>query len=318
MRLPDRILVTGSSGFVGYHVLASLEALGYPREGLRCVDLVEPSFATPYPTTVADIRDLDAMRNVAAEFKPEVIVHLAAEAEVITPWRRLGDLIGTNHQGTYNLFEAFAPRVLIFPSTCAVYGNASRKRAVPLWSRVAPLSLYGMSKATGELICRDWTRQSGNSAVILRFANLIGRRCRGLIAYLARHIQQYPDGSTKAQMRGHGRLVRDYVPIDFAVRIVLAATSSMWKPGVHTYNVSVGRGTNNAEVADIVRRAIEPHGYRLNVNWVGPAALGEARQIVLEPDATTRRFEIKPPDQPCVEACIEDSILHHLGVVGVR
>jgi nucleoside-diphosphate-sugar epimerase len=287
-------IVTGSSGFIGAHVCAALpRAVGIDRR---------PPARPGSPHIGVDIRELGRLREIA---RPGALIHLAAGAEVLTPWADVSDLLSSNVEGTYNVVEGLDPRVAVFASSSSVYGNSGSRPADPRRTPVEPLCLYAVSKLTGETILRDWARHSGRAAAIFRFGNVVGAGCRGLIPYLAGHILRYPDGATPARLRGEGRLVRDYVPVDYVVRVLTAAARAAWAPGsAAVLNLGAGRGMTNREVAEIVRETAAEMGFALRCVFDDPPGPGEAREVVLDMEETVRLLGIAPPAPAEVRASI--------------
>lgn len=311
----DGVLVTGSAGFVGSHLCEAIAATP-AGAGLHGLDLVRSRRS---PSARADVRRTASLRRVAASARPAALVHLAARAEVVVPLRELGDLQETNVGGTLRVLEAFAPRRLVFASSCAVYGDVRAGIAPPSWEAVHPVGAYGMSKAAAELVCRDWARETGAVAVRLRFGNVIGPRCRGLIPYLVRHAVRHPDGSVPAALRGNGRIVRDYVPVEHVVRVIQAALGHAWADGESpVYNVGGGRGLTNREVAGVVKRVLAAEGLALRMDFGNPVAPGEARRAVLDVRATTRTFGLRPPAPDAIVDSIERATRYWLAVEAPR
>lgn len=305
-----RILITGSSGFVGSWLVDLLASQGRDTTGL---DIAAPLF-TPARHINADIRDLPQLAMHAGLLdRPDVVVHLAAKAEAVTPFDEVPDLIATNVIGTLNTAQAFAPPLLLFASSCAVYGNTPERGVSPQRHARSPVGLYGDSKMTGEMIIADWARQTGNRAVAFRFGNVIGARCRGLIPYLVHHALRPPKGDVPAQMRGHGRIIRDYVPVGHLVQVIAKASTMRWKPGsFHVFNIGSGQGLTNGEVARRVQRILRKHGYKLAINMKNPIANGEAHTAVLQLRETDRTFGLRKPSARDVDTAIEQAVLYWL------
>jgi nucleoside-diphosphate-sugar epimerase len=304
------VCVTGSAGFVGKHLCGKLIAAGRELIGLDRLDA--PAGAT-YRPVQADIQDLDQIRQIGAEWAGRPMIHLAAEAEVITPWELVPAIFSTNLVGSWNLLTAFQPRLVVFASSSAVYGTASVQNALPQLSAARPLGLYGASKSIGELLLRDWSEETGSAAVTLRLGNVIGWGCRGLIPYLVSHAKRYPQAEVRAELRGHGRLVRDYTPVEFVTRIFAAALDLTWKPGsCSIFNVGTGRGLTNRDVTEKVQRVLTREGYRLECNWDNPVPAGEAIEILPNNESLARHFGVAVPTEEEVEASIEASVLSHL------
>jgi nucleoside-diphosphate-sugar epimerase len=304
------VLVTGSSGFIGSWLAELLASKGHDAAGL---DIATPSF-TSTRHIGADIRDLPQLSIHARLLgKTDAVVHLAAKAEAVTPFAEIPDLIATNVVGTLHTAQAFAPPLFVFASSCAVYGNTPRSGVSAAKHPPCPVGLYGDSKATGEMILADWARQTENRAVAFRFGNVIGARCRGLIPYLVRHAVRYPDGGVPAQMRGNGRIIRDYVPVSHLIQIIAKALTMRWKPGsFQVFNIGSGQGLSNGEVARRVQRILRQRGYQLAINMKNPIANGEAHTAVLKLQETERKFGIRTPRRAVVDQAIEDAVHYWL------
>jgi UDP-glucose 4-epimerase len=278
------------------------------------LDRVEAPEGAPYRPVQADIRCIGQLAPLGEEWAGGPVIHLAAEAEVVTPWDMIPTTFSTNLEGTWNVLTALRPGLFVFPSTCSVYGTSSVKRSLPRPGAVKPLSLYGASKSMGELLLRDWTRSTGSAAVVLRLGNVIGANCRGLIPYLVQHAKRHPEGDVRAELRGNGRLERDYTPVEFVAQIFEAALDGRWNPGsCSIFNVGTGRGLNNRQIAEMVRRVLLRHGYRLECNFDNPVPAGEAIEIVLNCESLERRFGVSVPSVEDVERSVEVSVLSHLG-----
>ena len=260
----------------------------------------------------ADIRDPSTL-HIQAQAPTEVVVHLAAVAEVLTPFEEFDELLKTNVIGTLNVLEAFRPKLFILPSTSAVYGNSRVGGARPVWSEVRPIGIYGMSKAAAEMICRDWARSSDGVAVILRLGNVLGAHCRGLIPYVVNHARKYPDGLRPAQLRGNGRLVRDYVPIEYIVKLISAVLRRKWPSGsCSTFNVGTGSRITNKDVISVVQRVLRSRGFQLNPNFRNPVAAGEVQEVVFEMKHTVREFGLPVPSRSAVAKSIREATLSYL------
>jgi nucleoside-diphosphate-sugar epimerase len=170
----------------------------------------------------------------------------------------------------------------------------------------------------GEMVIRQWAFESGSSAVNLRFGNVIGSGCRGLIPYLVAHATRYPRGERPAQLRGRGALVRDYVPAGYVTRVLMAAARMPLQPGATvTLNVGTGRGTTNREIAEYVCAMLAAEGLRLDVIYGDEPGPGEARMIVLDMAATVELTGLQPPGADEVRAAIRESVHSHLGAACV-
>lgn len=300
-----RRIVSGSSGFIGGHLCRELLASDAAFLG---VDRVAPPAGASWLHTHADLRDDAALADVAPD-GARVVYHLAAEAEVLIPFAKVPDFIGSNVNGTLHLLDRMAPEVVVFASSSAVYGNARPRGVTTHWSHVNPLGVYGMSKAMGELILRDWAAETGRAAVAFRFGNVIGPGCRGLIPFLVDHALRHPDGDAPAMCRGGGTIVRDYLPVDFLARLLVEAGEALWdawpRGALRAYNVGTGRPMTNGDVGRIVQAFLRRQGLSLEIDWSTPVPAAESRAVVLDMKQTERRFSVPLPSEDDVVAAIE-------------
>jgi UDP-glucuronate 4-epimerase len=315
------ILVTGSAGFIGSHLCAALERSGRRPLGLdRALPEEDASdrggprpAARGHETIRADLREPAALAPLAARRPFPIVAHLAAEAEVVIPFAAAGDVVGSNVAGTINLLGAAEPRLVVFTSTSAVYGNGRTRGAAPGRGETRPIGLYGMSKACAEIVGRDWARERGGAFVSVRLGNVVGTGCRGLIPYLVRHALRFPGGERPAELRGAGRLLRDYVPVEYVVALLLAAMDRRWPDGAAPLlNAGCGRGLTNADVTTVVARVLRGRGLELRPDFDHPIAPGEAERIVLGMTTTVRALGLAPPAADDVVASIEAATIDHL------
>jgi nucleoside-diphosphate-sugar epimerase len=285
------ILVSGSAGFLGSHLCAALEKNS------------EAEFAS------VDVCDVSSMAALATRWRPDVIVHLASRGTVLTPLDRVPEMLDVAVDGLLHLLRVFMPRKVILPSSCAVYGD-TRMLAVSPSAPPNPMSIYGLGKILSERILQQWAEETRNTAVIFRIGNLVGRGSRGLVGYLTNHALRYPEGNPPAEMRGAGRMVRDYVPIDYAVRIFQQAISEEWQPGqICVLNLGSGRPRTNQQVAGVVQETLAESGIALKIHYQDEPAGGEAPTIVLDSQETVRRLGIDPPSEAEVTQAIREAVL---------
>lgn len=156
-----RALVTGSNGFVGTHLVTHLRACGD--------EVIESS---------VDITDRDRFADHMAEHRPEVVYHLAAQADVGGSWSNPIPTIRVNVEGTLNVLDAAVAagvqRVLAVTSA-DIYGPVE-EADLPLTEDqpVRPVSPYGASKASADILCLTAGLAHGLDVVRARSFNHLG------------------------------------------------------------------------------------------------------------------------------------------------
>jgi UDP-glucose 4-epimerase len=246
-----RAIVTGGAGFVGSHVAEALVARG---DEVHVLDSLVTGSREKLPKGtelhVGDIRsDAPALFD---EVRPELVCHLAAQADVNTSVERPEYDAEVNVWGTLQILQAARAHGahVVFSSTGgAIYGECDGPAAED--APLRPISPYGISKLAAEEYVAGWNRLFGSHHVSLRFANVYGPRQEatlegGVIAiFLERMAADEP-----TTIYGDGKQTRDFIYVGDVVRGVLAAIEHAG--GI--YNIGTGVETSVNELHAACRR----------------------------------------------------------------
>lgn len=262
-----RVIVTGGAGFIGsalvrylvlekgYKVL-TIDALTYA--GCEA-SLKEVEGRENHRFLKADIRDCGAMDRAITSFKPDRIMHLAAESHVDRSITGAGDFVQTNIVGTFTLLEAArgywnglagaakdAFRFL-HVSTDEVYGSLGDEGLFEETTPYDPSSPYSASKAASDHLAKAWQRTYGLPVVVSNCSNNYGpyHFPEKLIPLTILNAL----GGRALPVYGKGENVRDWLYVDDHAR-ALDLIIERGVPG-GTYNVG---GRNEKRNIDVVRR----------------------------------------------------------------
>jgi UDP-glucose 4-epimerase len=247
-----RALVTGGAGFIGSNLVDALVGRGDEVHVLDDLSKGRRERVNDAATLhVADIRDPDA---VVDEAGPDVVFHLAAQADVRVSVERPDHDADVNVLGTLRVLEAARRHdaKLVFSSTGgAIYGECAAP--APEDAPRRPLAPYGTSKLCGEEYLATWNRLYGTSHVALRFGNVYGPRQEphGEAGVVAIFMGLLRDGGVP-KIYGDGRQTRDYVFVGDVVDAVLRAGGH---DGGGVFNVGSGDETSVLELYEAVQRA---------------------------------------------------------------
>jgi UDP-glucose 4-epimerase len=242
-----RVIVTGGAGFIGSHLVDALLARG---DEVHVVDnLATGSRENLAPAATLhelDIRD-EAVEELAGRVQPEVVFHLAAQADVGTSVERPEFDADVNVIGTVRMLEAAraaGARVVFTSSGGAIYGECARPASED--DELQPLSPYGTSKLAGEEYLATWNRLYGAGHVACRLANVYGPRQLPTLegGVIAIFLDRLRDGQ-ETVIFGDGEQTRDFVHVGDVVAGLLAAAAS---PGGGIYNVGTGVASSIREV----------------------------------------------------------------------
>jgi UDP-glucose 4-epimerase len=247
------ILVTGGAGFIGFHLCRKLSNF---TSNLTIYDnlssgKVENVKHLPKVHFVkADILDL---KKLHSQEKADLIYHLAAQ--VVVPYSMENPIedFETNARGTLNVLEKARKddARLVFASSAAVYGNTNQL-PTPETYGFNPASCYGLSKVVGEQYCNMYSKQYGIDITILRFANVYGPRCHGVIEDFLNKISRNPE---KLEIIGTGLQSRDFVHVFDVVDALTVSATSEFAIGA-TFNIGFGKTTKIIDLAKIILKIL--------------------------------------------------------------
>ncbi len=261
----------------------------------------------------ANVLERSRLEKLAKGWNVSTVIHLAVPGRVVAPVALAPAMFTTAIEGTLNVLDSFLPRTLVLASTCAAYGNTPDWGAIAGKTTPQPVGLYGLSRTSCESLAVNWAAESGNTAIVLRIGNVIGKGCGGLIPYLVNHAVRYPDGDPPALLRGKGRIIRDYVPVSHVVRVMRLAANHDWRNVTQKFfNVGTSRGTSNGEIGAIVTRILATEGYKLQIQFTPEPGPGEARQAILDVNETTETFGVTAPAVDAVHQAVSEGVFHRL------
>ncbi len=269
----NRILITGGAGFIGSAL--SRYIIGERKDEILIVDkltyagnlesLKSISNDKRYKFEKADICDKKAIEDIFVDYKPNIVMHLAAESHVDRSIDSPSDFINTNIIGTYTLLESFrklyfnlseeerATKRHIFHhvSTDEVYGDLDDD--ISLFTedtKYSPSSPYSASKASSDHIVRAWNRTFKVPIVVTNCSNNYGpyhfpEKLIPLIILSALNGKDLP-------IYGAGDQIRDWLYVDDHAR-------ALYKVAVdgrvgETYNIG---GHNEKKNIDVVHKICE-------------------------------------------------------------
>lgn len=247
-----RVVITGGTGFVGYHLARQLENSGDSVTSVSSMAAERKQEVRDF--RLLDIRDGKELDSLFTEKAPHHIYHLAAISSISAATQDERSAFDVNVWGTRNVLAGAAKlggdvRVLNV-STSQVYGESHRS---PLGenSPVSPQNAYATTKAMGELLCSQYSPKI--EVVIARPFNHSGpgQSAGYVLSYLAHRIAAIEAGDMKPVIRTGNLLIRR----DFTdVRDVVRAYQLMMIKGRsgQTYNICSGNAYLLSDALEIL------------------------------------------------------------------
>lgn len=226
----QRILVTGTAGFIGFHLARLLLAEGFRVHGYDgMTDYYDVALKqrrhgvllqTPhFSATEAMLEDQGRLDAVADEFAPEVIVHLAAQAGVRYSLENPRAYLDANVIGTFNVMEVarrLEVRHLLMASTSSVYGANDEMPFIETEKADTQLTIYAATKKANESMAHAYAHLWNLPTTLFRFFTVYGPWGRPDLA-LYKFVDAILDGRP-IDIYNNGEMYRDFTYVDDLVR----------------------------------------------------------------------------------------------------
>jgi len=302
-----RILVTGIAGFIGMHVAQSLALRGHDVTGVDSFnDYYDPALKRARAQHIAgacrieeiDIADTAAVKGVFAAARPDVVLHLAAQAGVRYSLVNPMAYVQANLVGHVSILEACREMGddlshLVYASSSSVYGG---NETVPFSEgddTESPVSLYAATKKSGEILSSSYAHLYGIRQVGLRFFTVYGAWGRPDMAYWI-FTEKILKGEP-IQIFNHGKMSRDFTYVDDIVRGVVATveTPPRFTDGERPHRVyNLG---NNQPVALLrMIEILEAATGREAIKQFMPMQSGDVAQTYADIERINRDYGFRP------------------------
>lgn len=226
----QRVLITGTAGFIGFHLAKLLLSEGFQVHGYDgMTDYYDVTLKqrrhqmllqTPGFSATEDLlENHERLMQVADDFQPEVIVHLAAQAGVRYSLEHPRSYIDSNVVGTFNVMEVARQHKighLLMASTSSVYGANEDMPFTEVEKADTQLTIYSATKKANEAMGHSYAHLWDLPTTMFRFFTVYGTWGRPDLA-LYKFVDAILDGRP-IDIYNHGEMYRDFTNVNDLVR----------------------------------------------------------------------------------------------------
>ena len=230
---PRIAFVTGAAGFIGFHIAARLLDEGWRVIGLdslnayydpslkerrRSILIERPGFSFVH----GKLEDAGLLMRLFEEYRPNIVIHLAAQAGVRYSIEYPRAYVEANLLGTFELLEAaraYPPEHMLMASTSSVFGANTQMPYAETDKADSQMSFYAATKKANEAMSHSYAHIHGLPVTMFRFFTVYGPWGRPDMA-LFKFVSAIRDG-TPIDVYNHGNMKRDFTYIDDLVEALV-------------------------------------------------------------------------------------------------
>ena len=239
-----KIFITGTAGFIGFHLAKLLLAKGFEVHGYDGmtnyydVNLKKKRHSilvnnSNFTSTSGMLEDYDKLNKVADNFKPDIIIHLAAQAGVRYSLEKPRSYIDSNIVGSFNVMEVARIQKVkhfLIASSSSVYGANADMPFKEIEKTDTQVSLYAATKKAIESIAHSYAHLWKIPTTLFRFFTVYGpwgRPDMALFQFVDKILKNKP-----IDIYNHGDMYRDFTYIDDLVNSIKILIDTI--PGSHS------------------------------------------------------------------------------------
>ncbi len=227
------VLVTGSAGFIGFHLARRLIADGHSVTGvdgmtayydvaLKRARIAALGASNLFRHHEVMLEDAPALDRIADEARPDVVIHLAAQAGVRYSIEQPRPYVDSNLVGSFNVLELvrrLKPRHFLMASTSSVYGANVAMPFRETDRTDHPLTFYAATKKAAEDMAHSYAHLWSVPTTAFRFFTVYGPWGRPDMA-LFKFVKATLAGEA-IDVHGHGAMSRDFTYVDDLVEAIV-------------------------------------------------------------------------------------------------
>ena len=298
-----KVLVTGAAGFIGFHTTRALLNRGYEVFGFDNLNAYySPAFKldrlrilqqnSGFRFEQGDLANRANLESAWNTCKPDIVIHLAAQAGVRFSIESPMEYVESNLVGFQNILELARqrqPRNFVYASSSSVYGGIKQLPFHEGMNTNCPISFYAVTKMENELAAKTYSRLFDLPTTGLRFFTVYGPHGRPDMA-----IFKFAELAMKGEeipVFNHGKMIRDFTFIDDIVDGVLLALNKPERGQIY----NLGKGHPDS-VMDLISNLEVSLNRKVVLNMM-PIQPGDVEQTLADITKAKDRLGYNPKTQ---------------------
>lgn len=301
--MPKTILITGTAGFIGFHVARyflkhkkDVQVIGldnindYYDTKLKQKRLEILKKFTTFSFYKVDITDYKKVASIVAKKVPDLIIHLAAQAgvrfSIENPWT----YVDTNVRGTLNVFEVakeYKVKRVLYASSSSVYGKTSKKKFRENDITDTPISVYAATKKATEVLAYSYGDLWNMELVGLRFFTVYGPWGRPDMAYFK--FMKSILNNEEITLYNKGKMSRSFTYIDDIVDGIIKISYAKKIPE-RIYNLGGADSVTLSHFVNAIENALKK---KASIVY-GPMQPGDVKETIADYSRAKRDFNFSP------------------------
>ena len=271
------ILITGCSGFIGYHLcnfllkknrkIIGIDNLNsYYDRKLKIKRLINLKNYQNFKFFNKDLTNFLDIYKIVRKYKFKIIIHLAAQPGVRYSLNKPNQTLYNNLNSFNNIIEITRLKKVkkfIYASSSSVYGDVKKSPFTEDDYSIRPVSVYGASKLSNEIVADVYSKNFNLNCFGLRFFTVYGPFGRPDMAYYDFALKNLRN--RKIELYNNAKMLRDFTYIDDVIAAIIKIIDKKDLPkGHHVLNIGKGKPDKLLDLVNLLQSNLKN---KFNVNY---------------------------------------------------
>lgn len=297
------ILITGCAGFIGFHLAKKLLTSNKKVLGIDCIDNYYPRSKkyqrleilqkfNNFKFSKLDLNNFNKINAILKNYKIDLVVHLAAQPGVRVSIKNPHNTLRQNLIPFLNILEISRLKKVkkfIYASSSSVYGDSKIYPFDEKDFQNVPVSVYGATKLSNEIIADSYSRNFKLTCVGLRFFTVYGPYGRPDMAYYS-FLNNLKNNKT-IQVYNNGNMMRDFTYIDDVVEGISNVIKTKFQNNHEVLNIGKGKPDKLMNLINLLEKN---YVKKFKIKFTNSIPQGDIKKTYANVDMAKKKINWKP------------------------